>query len=236
MPEDGEQERRIDVPAREERAHRALSLRLAREQRSDPDGAGAFDEELRALEQERDRLADLLVGHLDDLVERLLEDAHRQRARLLDCDPVRDRVAAAAHLDADEPQLRAQRTERDRDPGSQPAAADGDQHRLRVRHLLGKLEPDRSLAGDHALVLERVHEGRSGLLDAPHRRCERLLEAGADEDLLGAVADRRLDLRHRRVLRHEDRRVHAELARRPRDRLAVVAGTRSDDARRALFG
>ena len=37
---------------------------------------------------------------------------------------------------------------------------------------------------------------------------------GADEHGLGAVAQRRLDLRHRRVLRHEDRRVDAELARR----------------------
>jgi hypothetical protein len=48
---------------------------------ADADRAGALDEELRPLEQERDRLADLFVGDLDDLVERLLEDPHRQCAR-----------------------------------------------------------------------------------------------------------------------------------------------------------
>ena len=35
--------------------------------------AGAFDDELRPLEEEDDRLADLLIGDGDDVVEEVLE-------------------------------------------------------------------------------------------------------------------------------------------------------------------
>ena len=48
-----------------------------------------------------------------------------------------------------------------------------------VGHLLGELEPDRALAGDHVLVLERRDEGRARLLDALERLGERLVEAVA---------------------------------------------------------
>ena len=50
---------------------------------------------------------------------------------------------------------------------------------LDVGHLLGELEPDRPLPGDHALVLERVHERGARLLDALRRLGERLVEACA---------------------------------------------------------
>src|ERR671936_257978 len=46
----------------------------------------------------------------------------------------------------------------------------------------------------------------------------------------GAVAPRRLDLGHRRVLRYEDRRRDADLAGGPRHRLSVVARARRHDA------
>ena len=68
---------------------------LAGEQRGDRRGAGALDEELRPLEQQHDRVADLLVGDGDDVVEQLLEDRGGERARLLDRDPLGDRVAGA---------------------------------------------------------------------------------------------------------------------------------------------
>ena len=104
-----------------------------------------------------------------------------------------------------------------------------------VGQLLGELEPDRPLSGDHALVLEGVHERRAGRVDVLLRRGHRLVEADADELDPRAVVARRVDLRHRRVLRHEDRRGDPGLARRPRDRLAVVACARGDDAGRALL-
>ena len=115
-------------------------------------------------------------------------------------------------------------------PDDEAAAADRDHDRPGLRHLLGELEPDRPLAGDHALVLVRMDEGGAGLLRVLERGRERVLERRAHELDLRAVVLRRLDLRHRRVLRHEDGRLDARLARRPRDRLAVVAGARRDDA------
>jgi hypothetical protein len=50
-------------------------------------------------------------------------------------------------------------------------------------------------------------------------------------DDLGAVAARRVELRGRRVLGHDDRRVRAEEPRRDRDGLRVVAGRESQDAK-----
>ena len=67
-------------------------------------------------------------------------------------------------------------------------------------------------------------------------RVERLLERRTGQLDLGAVRPRRLDLRHRRVLRHEDPRPRPHLACRPRDRLAVIAGARGDDSGGALLG
>ena len=61
-----------------------------------------------ALEQERDRLRDLVVLDVDDVVEQVVEDRHRQLARVLDGDAVGDRAAARlARLHADDPHARA---------------------------------------------------------------------------------------------------------------------------------
>ena len=66
--------------------------------------------------------------------------------------------------------------------------------------------------------------------DVVERGRERLLERLAVKLRLRAVVPRRLDLRHRRVMRHEDAGERARLAGGPGDRLAVVAGARGDDA------
>ena len=122
-----------------------------------------------------------------------------------------------------------------RDPGCETAAADGDQHRLRLGCLLRQLEADRPLPCDDALVLERVHERRTRPLDVRLRGRDGLLERLAGELRRATVRPRRLDLRHRCVLRHEDRRVDAGLARGPRDGLAVVPGARGGHACAALL-
>ena len=143
------------------------------------------------------------------------EDRRGERARLLDRDPLRDRVAvlgAAGEgadvlgLDADEPHVRAERRSAIAIPAASPPPPIGTTSVPSVGQLLGELEPDRALPRDHALVLERVDERRAGRLDVLLRRRHRLVEAGADELDLGAVVARRVDLGHRRVLRHEDRR------------------------------
>src|ERR1044072_7075147 len=103
------------------------------------------------------------------------------------------------------------RPQRKRDPRGEPAAADRDDDGVRLRNLLGELETDRPLAGNHELVLVGMDERRAGLVNVLHRRRQRVLEAGPGELRVRAVGLRRLDLRHRRVLRHEHRRLDALL-------------------------
>ena len=125
----------------------------------------------------RSAIASLISSSVDhdELVEQLLEDPHRHLARVLDRDAVGDRVRAALGVHADEANLRPQRAHRDRDPRREPAAADRDQERLELGQLLRELEADRALAGDHALVLERVDErgARSPRPGAAPRRARR---------------------------------------------------------------
>ena len=212
---------------------------LAGEERRCARRARALDQQLRPLDEQHDRGRDLLVGDRDDVVEPRAEDRRGQLARALDRDPLRDRVTVLRPacqrrtcrcLDADEPELRPQRAERYRDPRREPAASDGDHDGAGLRHLLRELEPDRPLAGDHLLVFEAVQESRARRACELQRRLERAVEGlgpGLDP---GAVGARRLDLGHRRVPRHEDRRRDPSLAGRPGDGLAVVPGGRGDDA------
>ena len=217
-----------------------VPLELAVQERGDADRARPFDDELRALENEHERLADLLVRHGHHVVEHVREDRHRQLAGLLDRDAVRDRVARSAgqrarRLHAHDAQPRLHRAERERDAGGEAAAADRDQHRLDVGHLLCELEADRPLARDDERLLERMNERRTVLRDVLARRVEARLDRVAGEHDLGAVVPCCLDLRHRRVLRHEHARARADLARRPRDRLSVVACARGDDSGSAFL-
>src|ERR687885_206935 len=82
---------------------------LAAQQRRDADRSRAFDDELRALEQEHDRLADLLIGDADHVVERVLENPAGELADALDRDPVGEGPAFQPGLHADDAQLRLDR-------------------------------------------------------------------------------------------------------------------------------
>ena len=130
VPHHLDQRRRIDVAARQERAHLVLSPCLAGEHRCDRDRACTLHEQLRPFEQEHDRMADLLVRDGDDVVEQLAQDRSGERAGLLDRDPLRDReavhVAAGERRDrlrlhADDANVGLERPQRDRDPGREPA-------------------------------------------------------------------------------------------------------------------
>ena len=153
---------------------------------------------------------------------------------VLDRDSVGDRESRLAE-DPHDLDAGTLRSKRDRDSRREPPAADRDQHGLGLGNLLGELEPDRSLPGDDTRLLERVHQRGARALDVSLSGGDRLLEALPDELGRTAVGTRRLDLRHRCVLRHEDRRVDSRFAGRPGNGLAVIARARCDDARLSLF-
>ena len=104
-----------------------------------------------ALEQQHDRLARSRSSvTVTTAVEALVEDRARERARLLDGDPVRDREAenglarersAPRRLHADDTHLRAQLPQRDRDAGGEPASADRHDDASRARRAAPRARP-----------------------------------------------------------------------------------------------
>jgi len=81
----------------------------------------------------------------------------------------------ARSLHADDPHLGAQRAQRKRDAGREAAAADRDHDSRYIRDLVGKLEPDRPLSGDHERVLDRdARTSRQSARRTPRRRPVRL--------------------------------------------------------------
>ena len=95
----------------------------------------------------------------------------------------RARVGGGAlGLHADHAYVGAQRLDRDRDAGQQPAAAGRHQHGAYVGRLLEHLEAERALAGDDVDVVEGVDQHRPGLLGEGARGDERVLEVAAVED------------------------------------------------------
>ena len=143
---------------------------------------------------------------------------------------------AGRGLDADDLDPRAQRLDRDRDAGDEPAASDRHQHRLQVGLLLEQLERDRALARDHRLVVERMDGDQAALLLDLERVGVGLVEIVAEENDLGAVLARVRNLDQRRSPRHDDGRRDALARRVVGDRLRVVARGGGDDAALARRG
>ena len=88
--DDGAQRGGVDVPTSEHRRDEPLAAGAAGEDRGHRRRSGALDDELRALEQQHDRLRDLLVVDHDDVVEQVAEDRGGELAGMLHGDPVRD--------------------------------------------------------------------------------------------------------------------------------------------------
>ena len=72
------------------------------------------------------------------------------------------------------------------DAGDQAAAADGHDNRVDARGLVKNLEGDRSLAGDHVLVVERMNEREAVALGKLPRVGARVGQVGAMQDHGGA--------------------------------------------------
>ena len=226
---------------------------VAGEQRRGGDRAARLGDELDAVEQERHRGEDLLVGHEHDLVDELLHHRERELAGLGqhlavgdvagdgDLDPLAGLERALGdggglRLDADHARVRVQRLDDGGAAGHQPAAADRGDEQVELAGVLEQLERGGAGAGGDPRVVVGGHERhlprRLGELAPRLHLGLGVAVVGGD---LGAVALDRGELGGRRVLRHEDRGAEAELARRQRHRLRVVAGADRAHAACALL-
>ena len=216
----------------------ATSGDVAAEQRGDADRARALDHELLALQEQRDGLDDLLVGDRHHLVHVPLDEREGQLAGALDRDAVGDRLRArdrprSARADA------IARTPRSRSPArrrrarraaarvsasAMPASRPPPPHGTTTTSTSGTCSASSSPTvpwpGDDA-ARRRTPRRRSRRCSPPARARPRCASSKVEplSSIARAVAARRLHLGHRRVDRHEDRRLArracARRARRP---------------------
>ena len=223
---------------------------VAGQQRRGGDRAARLGDELEAVEQERHRGEDLVVAAEHDVVDELAHDLERPLARLgqhlavgdvardRDLDPLAGLERAlddARRLDADHARARVQRLDHGGAPGHQAAAADRGEQQVELAGVLEQLERGGARAGGDPRVVVGGHERHLaplGELAARLHLRHRVAVVGLD---LRAVAVDRRELRGRRVLGHEDRGADAQLARRQRHRLGVVAGADRAHAARPLL-
>jgi hypothetical protein len=85
-----------------------------------------------------------------------------------------------------------------RHPGDQPAAADGHEHRVGVRDLVGELQADRPGAGHDLGLIVRVHGERAALGLACGRHHRRLVVVPRDDLHVRTQAPDAFDLGVRR--------------------------------------
>jgi hypothetical protein len=119
-----------------------------------------------------------------------------------------------------------------RHAADQAAAANGDQHRIKVRRLLQPFERDGALPGHGFPRIEGMHRHCAGLGHMGVAGVARIaVKLAADNSRRAPRLDRR-NLHSRRDFRNEDPRLVAERARRMRHRDAVIAAGRGRNARR----
>ena len=216
--------------------------------------ARRLHERARVIEDVLDRRADLVVRHPHHLVHTRLRDWERQRADL----PHGDAVGEDAHaiedharagfersihgvgferLHADHLDLGPNGLDVAGDTGQQPATADRHEDGREVFPGLAKdFEGHGALSGDHQGIVERMNHhapGGQGQFVATGlgvgERVARQLHFGAE------IANRiHLDLRRRP--RHHDESGHAEVSRRERHALGMIAGAGGEHAARPLVG
>ena len=134
-------------------------------------------------------------------------------------------------LDADDFRLRTHALHVRRDPGDRSAAAHRDIDRLdRLRMLAADLDADRPLSGDDVRIVVRMDEGEAARLAQRVRMLVRVGKRVAVQQHVAAPPLHRVDLDPRCRHRHHDNCAAAELGRRQRDALRVIARRRRDHA------
>ncbi|SPC08061.1 hypothetical protein CT19431_190026 [Cupriavidus taiwanensis] len=218
--------------------------------------AGRLEDAAGVLEHVLHARADRVGIAQDDVVDQFARDAEglladqpdrgavREQAHFLQLDALAgiDRALHRVRIDglhADHLDLGAHRLDVRGDTGDQPAAADGDEHRVdRARMLAQDFHGDGALAGDHLGVVERVDEGQL-VLFLQHRGVVVRVAVGLavqhDLDPLAAALAHGVDLHLRRGHRHGDDGLALQPGRRQRHALRVIAGGGGDHAALDLF-
>ncbi len=246
----------VDVGAAEQRDERLISCALALNpglHSGDGQRTGRLHHRAGVVEDILDRRADLVVGHAQHFIDRLLGDRKRPLPYLAhrhavgeDPDVLELYTAAerkrAVHrvglecLDADDLDVGTQRLDVAGDPGDESASAHGDEYgREAFLTVPQDFSADRALSGDHQRIVERMNEGHPGL---GHDRVAvrlGLIVVVAGQHHFGAHRLHRIHLDARRRLRHDDDRAQPQLLRGVGDALRVIPGARGDDAARALL-
>ena len=236
----------VDIAARDNGHGLERGVNLAEEEGGNTGGSGALGNGLLAFQQGHDRCRDLVLGNRDDVVHIFLHDAEGQVAGRQNMDAVGDGGAvldggdlagAVGHkhgrhgrrLHADDLDIGTHGLDGNGNAANKTAAADGDDDLLDIGELLKNLEADGPLAGDDIGVIEGVGKGVALFPGQALGFAGGIVIDARYQNDIGAVAARGLHLQDRRALRHADHRTDAELGRRERHALGVVAGRAGDD-------
>src|SRR4030095_2832968 len=109
-------------------------------------------------------------------------------------------------LHADDTNLWIERLEHESDARNQSTPAHRRDHRIQVRILFVKLQPNGSLAGNDPRVVEAVNQSESFFLGEALSFHEGCVVVGAVEYGLGAIMPNPTDLVERSMKRHDNRR------------------------------
>ena len=129
----------------------------------------------------------------------------------------------AIGLDADDPRLRPKRLHRGGQAGDQTAATDRDEDDVDIGDLVEDVEAERTLAGDHHGIAERMGIGRAGFPGIGERRGIGIVPDRADDLDLGAPCRQLGDLVGDDIGRQEDLGPGAEHMGRAGDGEPVIA-------------
>ena len=145
-------------------------------------GAGGLDDAAGVDKHVFDGRAHRVGVHADEAIDRFAHDAKRLLAHQFDSRAVREQAhvlqrhpltlghrlghgARVAHLHPNHLHLGAHRFDVAGHASDQPAAANGDKHRMQgARVLAQQFHGNRALAGDHIGVVKRVHKSHALLL------------------------------------------------------------------------
>ena len=229
-----------------EYAHNLLVFDVEVFERRDRQKARVLDNHLVVLDHVQERDNQLIVLNRDDAVHVFLNIGEKLFTGTLHRRAVRNGVGARQRhnlsrlerslhagrifrLDTDHVYVRVQQLREGRDTARKAAAADRNQNVIDGRELLHDFHCDAALSGCDRQIVERMHDGRTGLRRTLIGALQRIVEHSAVQHHLGAECLGAINLHERRHLRHADGCLDAgELCREGHTLCVVARGGRDE--------